>query len=41
MKAAIERSRQLQINRKKAQKDSVKREEAEFAGFWQVRNEEL
>jgi len=41
MKAAIERSRQLQINRKKAQKDSVKREEAEFADFWQVRNEEL
>ncbi len=41
MKAAIERSRQLQIQRKRAQKDAVKQEEVEFASFWKVRNEEL
>jgi len=41
MKAAIERSRQLQIQRKNAQKNSEKTEEKEFAEFWKVRNEEL
>lgn len=41
MKAAIERSRQLQIQRKKAQKQSTVEEDREFAGFWKVRNEEL
>lgn len=41
MKAAIERSRQLQIQRKQAQKNAERTEEKEFAQFWQVRNEEL
>ena len=41
MKAAIERSRQLQIQRKQAMKNAAKQEEKEFAQFWQVRNEEL
>ena len=41
MKAAIERSRQLQIQRKQAQKAALKQEEADFAEFWRVRNEEL
>jgi len=41
MKAAIERSRQLQINRKQAQRAAEKKEEKDFAQFWNVRNEEL
>jgi hypothetical protein len=41
MKAAIERSRQLQINRKKAVKNGTVQEDKEFADFWKVRNEEL
>ena len=41
MKAAIERSRQLQIGRKQAQKAAQVAEDREFARFWQVRNEEL
>ena len=41
MKAAIERSRQLQIHRKQAQRAAEKQEEQDFAEFWRVRNEEL
>ena len=41
MKAAIERSRQLQIQRKQAQKAALTQEEKDFAEFWRVRNEEL
>lgn len=41
MKAAIERSRQLQIQRKNNQKAALKQEEKDFAEFWKVRNEEL
>ena len=41
MKAAIERSRQLQIKRKQAQRAAEKQEEKDFAEFWKVRNEEL
>ena len=41
MKAAIERSRQLQIQRKNAQKNAQQQEDREFAEFWRVRNEEL
>ena len=41
MKAAIERSRQLQIGRKQAQQAAQVAEDREFARFWQVRNEEL
>ena len=41
MKAAIERSRQLQIQRKNAQKSAQQHEDREFAEFWRVRNEEL
>ena len=41
MKAAIERSRQLQIQRKNAQKAAQAQEDREFAEFWRVRNEEL
>jgi len=41
MKAAIERSRQLQIQRKQRAKAAERQEEHEFAQFWKVRNEEL
>lgn len=41
MKQAIERSRALQIEKKKQQKEQEKKEEKEFAEFWRVRNEEL
>ena len=41
MKQAIERSRQLQIGRKKAEKEASLREDAEFAAFWKQRCDEL
>ena len=41
MKNAIERSRQQQIARKKAEKDAEKREEEEFKEYWKLRNQEL
>ena len=41
MKAAIERSRQLQIQRKQAQKKAQAQEDSDFAQFWRTRNEEL
>jgi hypothetical protein len=41
MKLAIERSRQLQIERKNKEKHSAKQEDVEFAQFWRTRNEEL
>jgi len=41
MKLAIERSRQLQIERKNKEKASSKQEDVEFAQFWRTRNEEL
>ena len=41
MRAAIERSRQLQILRKTKEKEAQKREDSEFAHFWKVRNDEL
>ena len=41
MKAAIERSRQLQIHRKQAQKKAQAQEDNDFAQFWKTRNEEL
>jgi len=41
MQQAIERSRQLQIQRRQKERDSNKLEEKEFAGFWKVRNDEL
>ena len=41
MKAAIERSRALQIQRKQAQKAAQHQEDRDFAEFWRVRNEEL
>lgn len=41
MKAAIERSRQLQIQRKRNERDAKVQEDKDFAQFWKVRNEEL
>ena len=41
MKAAIDRSRQLQIQRKQQEKQQSKKEEQEFAEFWRIRNDEL
>jgi hypothetical protein len=41
MKLAIERSRQLQIQRRTKEKGAVKQEDREFAEFWRTRNEEL
>jgi hypothetical protein len=41
MKAAIDRSRALQIQRKQQEKLTTKKEEQEFAEFWRIRNDEL
>jgi len=41
MKAAIEKSRANQIERKTKETEDKKREELEFAEFWKLRNEEL
>ena len=41
MKQAVERSRALQIDRKKQNKHAEKQEEKDFSEFWRVRNEEL
>lgn len=41
MKAAIEKSRTNQINRKKKEEEERKNDEIEFAEFWKLRNEEL
>jgi len=41
MKAAIEKSRANQIERKNKEGEDKKREELEFAEFWKLRNEEL
>jgi hypothetical protein len=41
MKAAIDRSRALQIQRKNQEKLQTKQEEMEFAEFWRIRNDEL
>ena len=41
MKAAIEKSRKNQIDRKQREAADAKREELEFAEFWKLRNEEL
>jgi len=41
MKAAIEKSRANQIDRKVKEGEDKKREELEFAEFWKLRNEEL
>ena len=41
MKAAIERSRKNQINRKQNEAAAARVEELEFAEFWKLRNEEL
>lgn len=41
MKAAIERSRQLQIHRKQMEKKAQLQEDKEFAEFWKIRNQEL
>ena len=41
MKAAIEKSRANQINRKKKEEEERKNDEIEFAEFWKLRNEEL
>jgi hypothetical protein len=38
MKQAIERSRALQIERKRNEKAATNQEEKEFAEFWKVRN---
>lgn len=41
MKQAVERSRQLQIERKQQNKQALKKDDKDFAEFWAVRNEEL
>jgi hypothetical protein len=41
MKAAIEKSRKNQIQRKEREVQAKKDEEREFAEFWKLRNEEL
>ena len=41
MKQAIERSRALQIERKKQETASKVQEDKDFAEFWRIRNEEL
>jgi hypothetical protein len=41
MKAAIEKSRANQLDRKKREENLKKQEETEFSEFWKMRNEEL
>lgn len=41
MKAAIDRSRAIQIQRKNQEKMVTKKEEKDFAEFWRIRNDEL
>ena len=41
MKAAIEKSRKNQIDRKNQEIADAKKEEMEFSEFWKLRNEEL
>jgi len=41
MKEAIDRSRGLQVQRKRAEDVAKKQEERDFAEFWRIRNEEL
>jgi len=41
MKNAIERSRMLQIERKKQEAAAKHQEDRDFAEFWRIRNEEL
>ena len=41
MKNAIEKSRQQQIARKKAEKDAEVNEDKDFKDYWKIRNEEL
>ena len=41
MKEAIERSRALQIERKKQETAAKRQEDKDFAEFWRIRNEEL
>jgi len=41
MKQAIERSRAIQIERKKQEAAAKKQEDKDFAEFWRIRNEEL
>lgn len=41
MKAAIEKSRKNQIDRKNRETAEMKKEEMEFSEFWKLRNEEL
>lgn len=41
MKAAIERSRALQIQRRQREKQAERKEEQEYSEFWKIRNEEL
>lgn len=41
MKAAIEKSRKNQIDRKVKEEHAKKFEEVEFAEFWKLRNDEL
>jgi hypothetical protein len=41
MKEAIERSRRMQIERRRMEKDMEKKDEQEFAAYWRVRNQEL
>ncbi len=41
MKNAIERSRKMQIEKRRMEKEMEKKEEEEFAKYWRVRNQEL
>lgn len=41
MKAAIDRSRALQVQRRQQERATAKKEEIEFAEFWRIRNDEL
>ena len=41
MKQAIDRSRQLQVERNTKRKADDLQEEKDFADFWKVRNQEL
>lgn len=41
MRQAIEKSRKMQIDKKRLEKELEQKEEEEFAAYWKIRNKEL
>ncbi len=41
MRNAIEKSRKMQMDKKRLEKELERKEEEEFAAYWKIRNKEL